>query len=634
MAQVTCHACQAYFEVDFAPGTQFTCGACGATLQVPAAPVAPTIQPRSPSAPLGRAKQAAAGAKRKHPTGHPTARPLNAPRPPVPTGSSELPKSGLHQAIGKDKSKQSTIMAAAIGGGILLIAIIVAIAVGSGNDDPGKPGGGGDPAGPGGGAPKVDAYTLAYNKAYPSGPLEDVKRLGDMAWQRHQSGQGSPQELRMWESHWRWACRRIISFDKDNALAHERLGDVLFDLSEAEALVDLSSITEDLKDDIRFLIEEAEDEFKALRKVGRIWLSTKVKKERDLATRWKEIQAKTDKARGDQAARATDSFYSDAEALGNKLAKQLASGAVDFRIDGTKSDPFVVYVYKPYVYLVQRSSSGFEDRIARKWNDVLQALRETFYRLTGDACGVPQETRPTPVVILNNGQEYTKYRRMGDTDLPTDVTSVGHFEPATNRLVCFRSGEDAERSTLFHEGTHQIVNWAMLKGIGGAAWAAALGKQSFWFSEGIGDYYGGNGEAYEGGKKVFVPGKIHVHHVDTLVAAKARGALTPIEKLLDYTRADFNRDNIDPTKRNTVLNGYSHGWALCYLLQNWKKDKYGAKWNDYAKEEFRGRSGKGTFTLVFGSENLAAMQQDFNDMIDALGQAKKDGKIVNGEIVK
>lgn len=541
-----------------------------------------------------------------------------------------MPKSGLHHAMGKDNSKRNTIIAASVAGGVLLIAIIIAVIVSGGKDTPTKADGGGNRGGP---TKKVDTYTIAYHKAWPSGEIADIRRLCNMAWERHQAGESDAGQLRKWESHWRWACRQMIAVDADDAVAHERLGDVLFDLKEAEAMIERPGLTEDMKDDIRFLVEEAEVDFKNLREVGRIWLSKKARKERELGERWIQVRDRTDKTRGDEASRASDSFYPTAEKLGKQLAKALDSGHVDFKLDGVKSDPFGIHVHKPYVFLVQRSSTGFEDRIARQWNEVLQALRATFYRRTGDACGVPTETRPTPVVILRDSQEYTKYRRRGDDVLPTPVTSSGHFEPGTNRLVCYRSSEDEQRTTLFHEGTHQIVNWAMLKSIGGGAYVAALGNQSFWFSEGIGDYYGGNGDAYEGGKRVFVPGKIHVHHVDALVAAKARDGLTPLADLLQYRRIDYQRDIGIPARRNTVRNGYSHGWALCYLIQNWKKDKYGAKWNDYAREEFRGRSGKSAFTLVFGAASVATMQQEFDEMIDALGNARKAGKIVNGEVV-
>ena len=532
--------------------------------------------------------------------------------------------------MGKDNSKRNTIIGASIAGVVLLIALIVRLAMNGGDETPNS----GAPANVGGGpAKKVDAYSRAYDKAFPNGTIEDIKRLGNMAWERHQAGKGDATQLHKWDLAWRWCCRQMIANDKDDALAHERLGHVLFDLKEAEAMIERPGLTENMKDDIRFLIEDAEVDFKNLRKVGRIWLSKKNKKEREFGERWIQVRDRTDKTQGAEAARASDPFYPTAEKFGKRLAKALDSGAVDFRIDGVKDSPFGVHVHKPYVYLVQRSSTGFEDRVARQWDEVLQALRVTFYRQTGDACGVPAETRPTPVVILRDSQEYTKYRRRGDDVLPTPITSSGHFEPATNRLVCYRSSEDAQRKTLFHEGTHQIVNWAMLKGIGGGAWVAALGNQSFWFSEGIGDYYGGHGDAYEGVKRVFVPGKIHVHHVDALVAAKQRGGLTPLAELLQYRRIDFQRDNGIPAKRNTVLNGYSHGWALCYLIQNWKKDKYGAKWNDYAKEEFNGRSGENAFNLTFGAGSVATMQQEFEEMIDTLGNAKKEGKIVNGEVV-
>ena len=117
----------------------------------------------------------------------------------------------------------------------------------------------------------------------------------------------------------------MISRDKDDALAHERLGDVLFDLKEAEAMIERPGLTENMKDDIRFLIEDAEVDFKNLRKVGRIWLSKKNKKEREFGERWAQVRDRTGKTQSDEAARASDPFYSTAENLGKRLAKTLDS---------------------------------------------------------------------------------------------------------------------------------------------------------------------------------------------------------------------------------------------------------------------------------------------------------------------
>ena len=177
--------------------------------------------------------------------------------------------------MGKDNSKRNTIIGAYIAGVVLLIALIVRLAMNGGDETPNS----GAPANVGGGpAKKVDAYSRAYDKAFPNGTIEDIKRLGNMAWERHQAGKGDATQLHKWDLAWRWCCRQMIANDKDDALAHERLGHVLFDLKEAEAMIERPGLTENMKDDIRFLIEDAEVDFKNLRKVGRIWLSKKNKK--------------------------------------------------------------------------------------------------------------------------------------------------------------------------------------------------------------------------------------------------------------------------------------------------------------------------------------------------------------------
>jgi len=519
-----------------------------------------------------------------------------------------------------DSNKKVVIAACAVGGVLLVILIIVL----SSGGDKGPSQQTQDEAAAR--SPAENPYNIAWTKANGpgfSGPIEDVKRFADMAWDKHQSGEGSAEDQTKYRSHWRKAYRVLTEREEGYAVAHERLGDVLFDRTEAVKLAEDESINEDLRDDISILVEELDDAFRALKDRGRIWLNERDRREREFGEQWKALKARVDSEKGANEARESDGFYGDAQRMGENLARELAAGAVDFRIDGVKDDPFAVHVHKPYVFLVQRSSTGFEDRIARQWNDVLQELLRFFYTETGDPCGVPAMNRPTPVLILAGQLEYTKYQRRGDQFLPTPVDSAGHFEPGNNRLVCYRSTDDEQRSTLFHEGLHQIVNWAMLKGISGAAYAAALGRQSLWFSEGFADYHGGAG-----------PGKINTERVATLGPAKSRNGLMPIEELLEYSRFDYMRDKPLPAKRNRVLNGYAQGWALCYLLRDWKKDKYGAKWNDYVKEEFRGRSGRAAFVSVYGEPAIAEIQRDFNDMIDALSKAMAAGKIVRGAILE
>ena len=517
-------------------------------------------------------------------------------------------------------------MIAAAGGGMLLLAVIVIIVVSSGGKD-------GNAAGPGGERVKTekdfDPYDVARTKAQ-NGNYDETKRLAEMAWNRFNSAKGrNAEDEKKYRRHWRWAYKQILRREPQNAIAHERMGDILFDLKEAQSLADLEAVSESVRDDLLMLIEDIEANHEASLKKnrGRLWLEPRDKE----AKAWLDLKGRLEKHRKATTERATDSFYPEAERYGNKLASDLASDLVDFRLDGIKDAPFSVFVHKPYVFIVQRASAGFEDRVASKWNDVLQQLLETFYGEYGEGANLTPITKPTPIVILRKASEYTKYMVRNDTDDQslTPVTSAGHFEPGTGRMICYESTEQAERTTLFHEGTHQIVSWAMRRALGAGA------RQSLWFSEGLADYFGGHAPAVRDGKTVYVPGRINEGRIDTLVKSKAREDLFSFEDLLAYPRSQYVRDNTDPTKSRKVLNAYAQGWALCYFLQTWKKEKYGGqKWIDYLKQEFGGRSGKAAFTSVYGAANLAVMSKEYLEMIDELGKAKKEGRIVNGEIIK
>ena len=159
-------------------------------------------------------------------------------------------------------------------------------------------------------------------------------------------------------------------------------------------------------------------------------------------------------------------------------------------------------------------------------------------------------------------------------------------------------------------------------------------RQALWFSEGIADYFGGHAQEFDEGRRVFVPGLINEERVRTLVDARKRGDLMPVEELLEYRRAAYVRDKENPQKQRKVLNAYAEGWALNRLLQDWKKERYGRRYLDYLKEEFAGRSGRAAFVKVFGASALPVIQREFLEMIDELGRALKEGRIINGRLRK
>jgi hypothetical protein len=233
---------------------------------------------------------------------------------------------------------------------------------------------------------------------------------------------------------------------------------------------------------------------------------------------------------------------------------------------------------------------------------------------------------PAYILVMRDAGEYAKYLRRDDVSAP--IRSGGHFEPWSNRIVVYMSQEDTQREVLFHEGTHQIVAWAM-RGAPGAG-----GRQGLWFSEGIAEYFGGNRVDYVGKQPVYIPGLLLPKSIDDCADAKERGDLLPLEEVLNYKRSDFNRDNEIAIMARKVKNAYAQGWALCYFLQEHAKDKYREKFVEYAKGEFEGKSGLTYFKRVFGDSALATIEVEYTQMIVELKAAKDAGKIVNGRLTK
>jgi hypothetical protein len=298
---------------------------------------------------------------------------------------------------------------------------------------------------------------------------------------------------------------------------------------------------------------------------------------------------------------------------------------VSFRRDGVEGEAFQVLVRKPYAILVQRETSGDEKKIADEWAQVLEDLQVTFYAKFGEETGLPPMDLATPVIVLRDLSEYFKYLVRGlnpATDRLPPVQSSAHYEPSSNRLVCFmKSGED-ERSTLFHEGTHQIIEFATKT----AGTRKGL-TQSLWFSEGIADYFGGHGMEWdeEMHRCRYIPGRINKERIEMLAEAKAAGTLFPLAELLEYRRRDYERDRVDKDRYARTFNGYCQGWALVYLLNEWKDGKY--------RKEFDGRSGMATFEKVFGKYGLDNIEKELLEMIQELRVALREHRIVSGKLL-
>lgn len=628
MASVSCPHCGAYFEVDFEPGTEFTCGDCHGIVTVPAAPVVqprasrpaparPKARPPQPAAPAPKGRPSAPAAKGRRPAPRPGARkPATGA---VPVARSAAQHGASHAA--KKPLNKGVVIGCALGA-VALVTVLIMVLNSSGPDESkekSKSSAAGSAKGGGSKRRSSDPYVDARQAAVNERTVAAYTAFGDLAWTRWETAKKASKRVaaRQHEKDFRWAYGRIVEKEPDHALAHERLGNVLFDLEEARKLESAKDLSNDLRSEIGDGIMEMSEAYP--KKHRHMWLS----KKKDDGKRWAALVDQARRERGEATARANDPFTATAQKAGQRIVRDLAGSTdPDFRREGITGDPCVIHVHKPYILVVQRDRAGQEERIARRWFDVLSQLQQAFYSAYEEGTGIDEMIKPTPVLILRDSEEYAKFVRRFDKFAP--IVSGGHYNPGSGMLVCYMQTEDQERTTLFHEGTHQLVDWGMRR-----CMPAIKQRQALWFSEGIADYFGGHGRAPDGNG--FVPGLLDEAKIKTLADAKKRGDIFKLPDLLDYSRTKYIADRDSPFARRKVGIAYAQGWGLCYFLQKWLDGKYEKKFIEYLAQELKGRSGQRAFTSVFGND-LATIEREFHEMIDTLEKARKDKKIVNGKL--
>lgn len=601
MSEITCASCSG--SIDTSSGTPAACPHCGAEL--PRAKPR-TIQPLN-SGTTARPHAAAAGTPSRT-SG--AARPRSAARP-----AAAEPNSGSRRWL-------------IIGGVVLAIAGLLIVLT---RRDP-VPDGAPEKTAtqPVAAQPEVttppaptDPLDVARMRAEKENTAEAWSAYADLCTQRADAAKGTPAEDSPRAAAQR-AWQQVLKHDKDHTRAHAALGHVLLDPAWLSAAKEDKVLSDDLKGDLEIAYDELVAKARLDGKPRRVWLALSS----DAAVEWKRLMDKAETARTEARNRAEDPFQREASSMGESIAAELDGSQVSFLRRGVSGEAFSIHVIKPYVLLVQRDASGMENKIAEEWGDVLLSLQATFYPMLSRETGATPPRNPIPVLILRDSGEYTKYLRRRDSFTP--VTSGGHYEPWSNRLVVYKSLVEQERETLFHEGTHQLVEAAMKttgsdKGM----------RQALWFSEGIADYFGGHAREWDATEKRwrYVPGTINPERIDSLVKAKERGSLFTLAELLEYRRFNYVRDKENPQKSDVVMNAYAQGWGLCYLLANWKDGKYREDFIRYVKAEFEGNSGRAPFEKIFGKYGVDALEKEFLTMIDELGAAKKEGRILDGKLL-
>jgi hypothetical protein len=557
--------------------------------------------------------------------------------------------------------KRRLIILCAVGGTALILLVLGILALaGGGGDAPPRP-----PAPAPGAAPKRD------DAAPPAAAAEtrrvaDVPRekrpsdpIGGARWDAEAPGAGASQKLAFADLAYERADQLdaegrkdeaaglrkealaayadVIRTERDQERARDRLGYVKFDPAEAKRLAALPYLSRKLQGSITEVIEQVEEKTKGKQVPWPLWMNVKTGAFEDVAGDWRKALRAAKELEAIELAKGSDPFYQKAKNLAAAVEGDVGPVLRRKNLEGPAFDAFP---RKPYVVIVQRDADYDTKDVGERWGEVLMQLRETFLARFRKL-DLPPMDRPTPLLLLRYDTDYVKYLRRGDTEgrPSTMTTSDAHFEPFSKRLVTWKDpdgrgtntprvvSEEEVRTILFHEGTHQLVDYYTKT-------RASNLDESLWFSEGIADYFGGHGRSWDetSGRWRYEPGLINVERVARVGDAKAGNFLFKIRDLLAYRRRDYEREK--ESNQPKTATAYAQGWALVYLLSNWNDQKYRERFDAYVKRELNGESGVAAFEAVFGADSIDGIEKDLHEMIDVLYQASKEKRIVNGKLIK
>jgi hypothetical protein len=263
---------------------------------------------------------------------------------------------------------------------------------------------------------------------------------------------------------------------------------------------------------------------------------------------------------------------------------------------------FRAFYHLPYVMLVERDARWEEADPAAAFARRLHGLRRAFFDLYGAALGVaPDRHRPVPVVVFASREAYHRYlAARGERDV---LGTEAHFEPKDERLVLHA---ECRLATILHEGTHQLVRANIRAPLETYA-------QSFWFHEGVAEWFAGSRELGDGpdGVPRYEPGSLLRRDVEpgaflgplAILRGIPPAQRTPIDKLAGIMLKD--RDTFSTQGEvgsRKIVRIYAEGWFLIYFLNHFEIDaagvvqvgapgRYRDLWIAYLKREMAGESG-------------------------------------------
>jgi hypothetical protein len=266
-------------------------------------------------------------------------------------------------------------------------------------------------------------------------------------------------------------------------------------------------------------------------------------------------------------------------------------------------DTFTYVDSAPFLVCLEKSATYDPKITMGLFEDVMKSAREFFLGQYGEMLGMRDMSGEVLVVWIWKDKR-TYHEKTGAPGF-----AGGHYDHSTKNLYVYK-GTDDIYATLFHEGTHMLVDFSR-KGVPESG--------LFWFTEGVACYFQGWKRDAKGNIVHGMPAKDWYRCIKEGVRAEAPPQVKyePLEKFMALDYATFMRQSSDP--RANQVRGvirYGQAWSLVWFFNNAEGGKYKSKWEDYLKREIAGKGGFEAVKDVFG--DLNKLEEEWKAYVKAL----------------
>jgi hypothetical protein len=490
-----------------------------------------------------------------------------------------------------EKKTNPALLWGGIGGGVVVLGAVLYFVFGS-KDEPGPPA---TPEKPAAAvfdaAAKVSALSRAYPPAEADGAWSLQAQLDAAAaeWESQKAPAPAVVELREAAKKYR---DETLKLAPDHAEARALRGEVKY-LNELEAFVSVPWIPEFERDAVR------KAHLAILRDASAGWV-----KKKEMDERVRPLLAKYE---GEKKKR--DDLM--ASPFGQEAQKLLDGTLADLHKLFEDKVKFQGFIEKPYVVFVEENTSWNPSHAAKACVDPLLELEETFFEQF-KAFGLTRIDQPVPVLFFRSRDTYVDYGVRKKEPVGPQV--LAYFEWLSKRLVLH---DECDFTTRLHEGTHQLFSAYAKQPDSAGDVVAQFQKQSYWFQEGIAEWFGGATRINAGGKWKYEVGMLQpdrlLQTLDTEMGRKSRFRL---RDLLNLTYR--SRTGILPHQHFLV---YAQGWLLVYFCNHYdvdaqgrvlfgKRGRYADGWDKYLRAELEGRTGRQVFMECLGLDDAGLKKMD------------------------